>query len=237
MVLSPSQCCAKSTFNLQDPITDAHLNGSYLHQISKAPLLPTLAVPVLNDRSPNTTAVPALHVNMATLPELVAVPTPNEMVMESPKTVLQSKRLVASSNESDVNAVLIFVRCAIWFCNDFHSSLYLTSASEVCMWPLAGSTNMHENNGSVSQYFLSGVAISTGCCYLVQSCLPAVVKRERVDSSSTTLLWLHLPQQLLLRPSIPMPAPLPWLSLRRGALSCKPASHIPSSPSAQACCP
>ena len=137
--------------------------------ISKAPLLPTLAVPVLNDRSPNTTAVPALHVNMATLPELVAVPTPNEMVMESPKTVLQSKRLVASSNESDVNAVLIFVRCAIWFCNDFHSSLYLTSASEVCMWPLAGSTNMHENNGSVSQYFLSGAAISTGCCYLVQS--------------------------------------------------------------------
>ena len=36
--------------------------------ISKAPLSPRLAVPVLNDRSPNTTAVPALLVNTVTLP-------------------------------------------------------------------------------------------------------------------------------------------------------------------------
>jgi hypothetical protein len=49
-----------------------------------------LAVPVLNNRSPNTPAVPALLVDVATLLELVAVPTPNEMVMEPPEAVLPS---------------------------------------------------------------------------------------------------------------------------------------------------
>jgi hypothetical protein len=55
--------------------------------ISKVPLLPTLGVLVFNNRSPNMPAVPALLFNMATLPELVAVPTPDEMVMELPEAV------------------------------------------------------------------------------------------------------------------------------------------------------
>ncbi len=51
--------------------------------IPKASLSSTLIVPVFNDRSPNTPLV-----NTAMLPELVAVPTPNEMVMELPEAVL-----------------------------------------------------------------------------------------------------------------------------------------------------
>ncbi len=54
------------------------------------PLLPTLTVPVFKDELPNTPAVPAMLVNIATLPELVAMPTPNEMVMEPPEAVLPS---------------------------------------------------------------------------------------------------------------------------------------------------
>jgi hypothetical protein len=54
--------------------------------ISKALLSPTVALPVLNDRSPDTPDVPALLVNTATLPELVAVYTPDEMVMEKVST-------------------------------------------------------------------------------------------------------------------------------------------------------
>jgi hypothetical protein len=57
-------------------------------QISKVPLLPMLAVAVFNNRSPDTTAVPALFVNTAMHPELVAVPMPNEMVMEPSKAIL-----------------------------------------------------------------------------------------------------------------------------------------------------
>jgi hypothetical protein len=53
--------------------------------IPKAPLLPRLADPVFNDRSPNMLTVPVLLVDTAMLTELVAVPTPNEMVMELPK--------------------------------------------------------------------------------------------------------------------------------------------------------
>jgi hypothetical protein len=49
---------------------------------SKAPLLPTIAVPVPNNRLPNTTTVPALLVDTVMLPELVDIPMPNEMVME-----------------------------------------------------------------------------------------------------------------------------------------------------------
>ncbi len=56
----------------------------------KVPLLPTLAVPVFNDRSLNIPGVPALLFNTATLPKLVAMPTPNEMVMEPHKAVLPS---------------------------------------------------------------------------------------------------------------------------------------------------
>ena len=58
--------------------------------ISKAPLMLALAFPVLNDRSPDTPGVPGLLVDTATLPELVAVPTPNEMVIVLPEAVLPS---------------------------------------------------------------------------------------------------------------------------------------------------
>ncbi len=54
-----------------------------------------LAVPVLNNRSPDTPAVPALLVDTATLPELVAVPTPDEMVMEPPLKRDGKQRLCA----------------------------------------------------------------------------------------------------------------------------------------------
>jgi hypothetical protein len=47
--------------------------------ISKVPLLPTVPLSVLNDRSPDTPAVPALLIDTATLPELVAMPTPDEI--------------------------------------------------------------------------------------------------------------------------------------------------------------
>jgi hypothetical protein len=56
--------------------------------IPKAPQLPTLTVPVFTNRSPNTLAVPVFLVNTATLPELVAVPTLDELVMELPKAIL-----------------------------------------------------------------------------------------------------------------------------------------------------
>jgi hypothetical protein len=56
--------------------------------ISMAPLSPTLAVAVFNDRLPNTPAVPELLNNTGTLTELVAMPAPDEMVMELPKAVL-----------------------------------------------------------------------------------------------------------------------------------------------------
>jgi hypothetical protein len=58
--------------------------------ISKVPLLPMLAVPVFIDRSLNMPAFPALLVNKATLPELVAMPTPDEMVMGLPEAILPS---------------------------------------------------------------------------------------------------------------------------------------------------
>ena len=55
------------------------------------------------------------------------------------------------------------------------------------MWSLAGSTDMHEKDGNMSQYFLSGVAITLpGVAASFKVGLPPVVKSERVDSSSTT---------------------------------------------------
>jgi hypothetical protein len=56
----------------------------------KTPLSSTLAVPVFNNRSPNTHAVPALLINTAMLPKLVAMPMTNKMVMELPKAVQPS---------------------------------------------------------------------------------------------------------------------------------------------------
>jgi hypothetical protein len=56
--------------------------------ITEAPLPPTLLVPVSNNRSPNLPTVPACLVHTAMLPELVAVPIPNEVVTEPPKTIL-----------------------------------------------------------------------------------------------------------------------------------------------------
>jgi hypothetical protein len=82
----------------------------------KAPLLPTLAVPVFNDRSPNMPAVPALLFDMATLPELVAMPTPNEMVTEPPKTIVPlppsivtAPLSVLPSSEARVKLLLLLV--------------------------------------------------------------------------------------------------------------------------------
>jgi hypothetical protein len=84
--------------------------------ISKAPLLPTLAVPVFNDRSPDMLAAPALLVDTAMLPKLVAMPTPNEMVMEPPKAMLPSlpsivtaPPLVLPSPKARVKILLLLV--------------------------------------------------------------------------------------------------------------------------------
>ena len=51
-----------------------------------SPLVPKVAVPVLSVKSPDTPDDPpgASLVDTATLPELVAVPTPDEIVMEPP---------------------------------------------------------------------------------------------------------------------------------------------------------
>ena len=58
--------------------------------MSTAPLSPTLALPVFNDKAPDTPDTPALLVDIAALPELVAVPTPDEIVMDPPKSVAPS---------------------------------------------------------------------------------------------------------------------------------------------------
>jgi hypothetical protein len=65
--------------------------------ISKAPLLLMLAVQVFINRSPNTLAVPALLVDTAMLPMLVAMPTPDEMVTEPPKAILPSPPLIVTA--------------------------------------------------------------------------------------------------------------------------------------------
>jgi hypothetical protein len=65
--------------------------------ILKAQLLPMLAVLVFNNRSPNMPAVPALLVNTAMLPKLVAVPMPIEMVMELPEAVLLLPPLIVTA--------------------------------------------------------------------------------------------------------------------------------------------
>ena len=58
--------------------------------MSTAPLSPTLALTVFNDKAPDTPDTPALLVDIAALPELVAVPAPDEIVMEPPKAVAPS---------------------------------------------------------------------------------------------------------------------------------------------------
>jgi hypothetical protein len=65
--------------------------------IPKAPLLPMLAVPVFINRSSKKPAAPALLVDTATLPELVAVPMTNEMVTEPPKAVLLLPPLIVTA--------------------------------------------------------------------------------------------------------------------------------------------
>ncbi len=65
--------------------------------ISRAQLLPAFVVPVLNNRSPDSPTVPALLVNTATLPELVAVPTPNEIVMNLPEAILPLPPLIVAT--------------------------------------------------------------------------------------------------------------------------------------------
>ena len=78
----------------------------------------------------------------------------------------------------------------------------------------------------MSQYFLSGAAIALqGVAASFKVSLPAVVKSEWVESSSTTFAAAAAAQELRLCPSIPMLPP------RWGALSCEPASCISSSPS------
>ncbi len=52
--------------------------------------MPTLRVPVLNNRSPDTPTVPALLVDTTTIPELVAVPMPDGIVMEPSEAALPS---------------------------------------------------------------------------------------------------------------------------------------------------
>ncbi len=58
--------------------------------MSTTPLSPTLALPVFHDKAPDTLDTPALLVDIAALSELVAVPTPDEIVMEPPKAVAPS---------------------------------------------------------------------------------------------------------------------------------------------------
>jgi hypothetical protein len=64
--------------------------------IPKASLLPMVAVPVFINRSPDMPTFPALLVDATTLPELVAVPTLDEMVAEPPKAVLPLPPLIVT---------------------------------------------------------------------------------------------------------------------------------------------
>jgi hypothetical protein len=85
--------------------------------ISKVSLSPTLAVPVYNNnRSPNMPTVPALLINRAVLPKLVAVPMPDEMVMEPSEAVLPLLPLIVTapllmlpSPEARVKLLLLLV--------------------------------------------------------------------------------------------------------------------------------
>jgi hypothetical protein len=84
--------------------------------ISKVPLSPILTVPVFKDESPNTPAVPALLIDTATHTKLVAVPMPNEVVMELPEAVISllplivtAPTLVLPSPEARVKILLLLV--------------------------------------------------------------------------------------------------------------------------------
>jgi hypothetical protein len=75
-------------------------------RMSKAPLSPALTVPVLNDRSPDTPAVPAMLVNTATVPELVAVPTAVPVLNDrSPDTPAVPAMLVDTATFPELVAV------------------------------------------------------------------------------------------------------------------------------------
>ncbi len=82
--------------------------------ISRVPLSPTFTVPVFNNESPNTPTVPVLLVDTVMLPKLLAVPTPNEVMMEPPEAVLPlmssivtAPPLVLSSPEARVKILLL----------------------------------------------------------------------------------------------------------------------------------
>jgi len=62
-----------------------------------SPLVPTDALPVLKDKSPDTPELPALLVDTDTLPELVSVPTPDEIVMDPPKADVPSPPSIATA--------------------------------------------------------------------------------------------------------------------------------------------
>ena len=62
-----------------------------------SPLVPTNAVPVLRDKSPDTTELPALLVDTDTHPELVSVPTPGEIGLDPPKADVLSPPSIATA--------------------------------------------------------------------------------------------------------------------------------------------
>ena len=55
--------------------------------IVTAPLVPTLAVPLLKVKAPDTPELPAFLLDTDTLPELVAKPSPYTIVMDPPKAM------------------------------------------------------------------------------------------------------------------------------------------------------
>ncbi|KAL3793256.1 hypothetical protein ACHAW5_002134 [Stephanodiscus triporus] len=65
-------------------LQDEHSTLRKLVQNVGVPLSPMVARSVLDNRSPDTPAVPALLVDTAALPEAVAMPTPDDIVMKPP---------------------------------------------------------------------------------------------------------------------------------------------------------
>ena len=66
-------------------------------QRSTAPLVRTLAVPVLKDKPPNILKCPALLVDTDILHELVSIPAPNTIVMDTPKAVILTPPLITTA--------------------------------------------------------------------------------------------------------------------------------------------
>ena len=65
-----------------------------------APEFPELVVPVLNTNAPLTPAAPAFAVRMLTMPDVVAVPSP-EPILRSPPVCTVLRPLYASKNPPD----------------------------------------------------------------------------------------------------------------------------------------